>query len=366
MKKNGFAALAAITVIVTAHGEETISPPADAALIYQMTLSDEGLSGPGAALILNALPDAQFVLVGEEHGFADAPLLAKAIARAGREYGLVHHVVETGPLAEAWASDILMEKGADGLAQKLQGRPLSIPFLSMRQDAELALYFLEHARRKSDAVWGVDQEFVGSTLIHFETLAQIAKSKIARDMAEGLLTAEREAFASGNQGALFMLTADADKFNALRTAFLPEKHAARIIKSLEESASIYQLYGQGLNYASNTERVALMRKQFIEQYRSQKRDAPRALFKFGANHMSLGTTYLNTFDLGSLTEGIASGQRPECITGLSICRLKAGIRKFSRRPMDGLVFPIIGPTISLSYSLRWALKNMTFQQITSP
>ena len=46
------------------------------------------LTGEGADLILSELPDAQFILVGEDHGFADPPEIALALARDAAKHGV--------------------------------------------------------------------------------------------------------------------------------------------------------------------------------------------------------------------------------------------------------------------------------------
>ncbi|MFP3945025.1 MAG: hypothetical protein ACLFWF_14100 [Alphaproteobacteria bacterium] len=315
---SAIAATGAVLFVTSASAQDDAgkkSPAIEPPALYEMKLTDGRLTGPGAKLIRARLPKAQFVLVGEEHGFAAGPRLAQALARAGREHGLVHHVVETGPVSEEWATEILNQGGWPALGRALKDRPLALPFLSMREDAELARYFLANAPSDADVLWGVDQEFIGSPLLHFETLAGIAPDEEAKELAETLLAAERKAFADGKQDALFLFSAGEQDFAELRSAFGESRESAEIIDALEESAAIYQAFGQGKNYASNAERIELIRSQFLEAYREAPGEAPRVLFKMGAIHLGRGTTFLNTFDLGSLTEGIAAAN------GLDVLRV---------------------------------------------
>ncbi len=274
--------------------------------VHQMRLEDGALTGPGADLILADIPSAQFILVGEDHGFADPPEIALALAKAARPHGLVNHVVEIGPLTDEWVEPRLNNGGPDALATALAGRPLAIPFLGMREDAALADYFLKNAPRRRDVLWGVDQEFIGATLIWLERLEAIAKTDAARKLAADALAAERAAFAKGDFGAMFMFAAAPETFAAMRAAFAGDREAASVIDALDESAAIYRAYNAGKNYASNADRIAYIRREFLRQYGAAKGPAPRALFKMGAIHLGLGTTFLSTFDLGALTEGIAA------------------------------------------------------------
>jgi len=282
------------------------SAAAQTASTFGMRLEDGALVGPGAELLIADIPSAQFILVGEDHGFADPPEIALALAQAARPYGVVNHVAEIGPLTDEWAEALLVKGGADALAGALKGRPLAVPFLGMREDAKLAGYFLKNAPRKSDVLWGVDQEFIGSPLIWLEELKARAKTDAALKLAGDALAREREAFAKGDFGAMFMVTATPEKFSSLRSAFAGDEKAAAIIRALDESADIYRSYNSGKNYASNADRIAYIRREFLRQYHAAKGPAPRALLKMGAIHLGLGTTMLSTFDLGALTEGIAA------------------------------------------------------------
>src|SRR6478735_6149052 len=47
-----------------------------------LTISRDGLSGPGAATLLTPARAAQFILVGEDHGFAETPEFVEALRRS--------------------------------------------------------------------------------------------------------------------------------------------------------------------------------------------------------------------------------------------------------------------------------------------
>ncbi|MFC2951000.1 hypothetical protein ACFOOP_03620 [Marinicaulis aureus] len=293
------AALAA-AIAAPAAAQETETP--NAATAAPMSVTAAGLEGPGAALILERLPDAQFILVGEDHGFAGSPQITRALADAARGGGVIHHVVEIGPISADWVSGVLKRDGVDGLAAALEGKPLAAPFLNMREDADLAASILENG----GDLWGVDQEFIGSPLLHLQTLLDRARGDTAKARLAELLANETEAFATGNQDAMFMFIATPEVFAELESFFTRDKTALALIEALRESADVYQAFARGENYISNVDRVALIRRQFLDAYGSARGRAPRAIFKMGANHLGLGTTFLNTFDIGSLVEGVAA------------------------------------------------------------
>lgn len=271
-----------------------------------MSLVDGRLQGAGAEVLRAELPGAQFILFGEDHGFADSPEIALALAREARELGVVHHAMEIGPQSDAVLTGLLKAGGEADLAAFLEGRPLAIPFASMAEDARLADYFVDEALDEADPIWGLDQEFIGAPLLHLQTLVAAAPSPEAAALAKSWLDADRKAFADGNMGAMMMLTATPEDFDALTLAFAGQPASLNLIKGLAESAEIYALYSTGANYASNATRVALIRRNLLAAYSAAPETAPRALFKFGASHLARGTGPLNTFDLGSTLEGIAA------------------------------------------------------------
>ncbi|MBI1399102.1 hypothetical protein [Hyphomonas sp.] len=271
-----------------------------------MTFVEGRLEGEGAQLLRAELPGAQFILFGEDHGFADSPEIALALAREARAFGVVHHAMEIGPQSDAVLTDLLRIGGNTELAAFLENRPLAIPFVNMAEDARLADYFVDEAEDGIDPVRGLDQEFVGAPLVHLQTLSAAAPTHEAASLTQAWRDADHNAFAEGRLDAIMMLTATPEDFEALSRAYADLPGALGLIKDLAESAEIYALYSSGDNYASNATRVSLMRRHLLEALEATPEPAPRVLFKFGANHLARGTGPLNTFDLGSLTEGIAA------------------------------------------------------------
>jgi hypothetical protein len=277
----------------------------DTVTIAPMTLSfDEGgLSGEGAATLREAMDGAQFVLLGEDHGYADSPRLLGALAAETKRYGFEDYAIEVGPKSVDWALDYLRKGGVDALGAAFQGRPVALPFLNLREEADAAALFTAPGQ-----LWGVDQEFLGAPLVLLPGLAD-ARSGPAREAIDSVLAAERAAFAARDFGAGMMVGDGADRFAALHEALAGDAEALDVLHSLERSARIYGYYSQGRGLDNNFERVALMRENFLRAYaaaKARKGAPPRVLMKFGAVHLSRSTTPMSTFDLGMLVEGMAA------------------------------------------------------------
>src|SRR5689334_12648105 len=68
---------------------------------YTLEVHGTELGGTGAELLKNEIEKAQFILYGEDHGFADSPIVLRAIAKMARPIGFTHLVIEVGPLSTA-------------------------------------------------------------------------------------------------------------------------------------------------------------------------------------------------------------------------------------------------------------------------
>src|SRR3954462_10273912 len=103
--------VASIALMLSAFETQAAPPPQTLGL----ETKDGKLAGPGAELIRGELAKAQFILFGEDHGFADSPIVLRAIAREARQLGFKYHVVEVGPLSTRMIRDTLTRDGVPGL-----------------------------------------------------------------------------------------------------------------------------------------------------------------------------------------------------------------------------------------------------------
>jgi hypothetical protein len=331
---NFLSALALLALLQSAHADESAPspPPAPAPTTYALTVSDGKLGGPGSQVLRSQLPNAQFILFGEDHGFADSPILLRAIAQEARPLGFKYHVVEVGPLSVQMIRDTLKHAGVDGVHKLVHETPLGIPFLSLKDDLLLASDFQGQDAKGAPYLWGVDQEFIGSPPFHLKRLVAIAPNDAARAAAQKLLDAEIAAAATAaQQDFLLVRYTDAD-FDALAAQFKGNAEAERIIAELKESAAVYQLWMHGKNYENNARRARLLAKNFLTAYNAAADKEPRVVFKMGIEHLTLGTTSINTIDLGTLATEMA---RIHGKTALRIAFLPTGGHNLAFRPQPG-------------------------------
>lgn len=299
---------------------------------FALTVTDGKMSGPGAEILRAELPKAQFILYGEDHGFADSPIVLRAIAHEARPFGFKYHAVEVGPVSVAIIRSALKKDGIDGVHKLVDDVPLGFPFLSLKDDALLASDYLGEDAKGTPYLWGLDQEFIGSPGLHLKRLVAIAPNDGARATAQKLLAEEQDAAAKGDQGKLLLVhTSDAD-FDALSGQFKGNAEALNIIGEMKESAAIYQLWMHDRNYENNARRARLLAKNFLADYHAAAEREPKVIFKMGVEHTGLGTTSINTVDLGTLASKIAQENGK---TALRIMFLPAGGHNLTFAPKPG-------------------------------
>jgi hypothetical protein len=290
-------------VACAAHAED--SPLAAALKAHRMTLRLDGgkLTGAGADFLLDEGRRSQFFLIGEDHGGAESSRFALAVFQALEPAGYHHIAVEAGPIT---AKRLHSLGSVEAIGRLNVAHPFALPFFNWREEAEFLV------GTKAD-VWGLDQEFVLSPAIHLERLAELAATPEAKKAVAAWVTrnvtANREMTEQHNPGAVLMMAAKPEEFEALAAVFPKGGEAARIIGELRESAAIYQLWAGDHNYDSNLTRSQLMKRHFREYYDravANGEKQPRVLLKFGMFHMMRGRSFTNVHDLGSMLPELAT------------------------------------------------------------
>ena len=267
-----------------------------------------GMSGGGGERLRAELGNAQFVALGEDHGFADAPLLARALAAEMKSFGEpVFHAAEIGPFTAKWLQQQFGNKGKKiglrSVADAMQGKGAAMPFTSNLEDSMLAADFFDKGGKSR--LWGIDQEFMGAPMILLDGLAARSRDPALHKMLVEISDADQKALAKLDFGTAWLGKVRRDDMEVIANGFRDDHEALLLIEALADSAEIYQLNNQGAYQASNEYRSALMQGYFLDRYRKAGR-SPHVLLKMGAYHLGRGTTPVGIYDLGSLLPGLAA------------------------------------------------------------
>ena len=118
----------------------------------------------------------------------------------------------------------------------------------------------------------------------------------------------------------------------------PGTRAARLLQSLATSAEIFGYYrrasaGEYVGLYNNTVREAVMKANFLEQYRGAAIGGtlPKAMLKFGSNHLYHGKNPTQAFPIGNLAYELAIANGAEAY-GLYVISLGPGYRSYADYP----------------------------------
>jgi hypothetical protein len=265
---------------------------------HALAFEDGTLSGPGAELLAREMTSAQFFLIGEQHATATIAEVSTALHRQAAEMGYAYSAVEIGPHS-AREVERIVRTGTGRLAATLRGPTLdfSVPFLFWAEEAVLAEQMVSRSPSGSEAIWGLDQEFIGSLRLLMPRL-----EALARTPAQRRAVADLRARSDAEPMALGRMPADA--LAPLSAAFGTRGEGASLVADLTLSNRIYGPFtGRGgSGFEANTLRETYMKRNFLTRFAAaEARDGrpPRVFLKFGANHMMRGLSTTNVPALGN-------------------------------------------------------------------
>ena len=276
-------------------------------------LNNAQLQGPGAEFLRETAAAGQFFLIGEDHGMAELPQFTAALYHLLSPAGYTYFATETGPYTAALLQDMAQRTGfLQDLRDTLTRYPWSIPFYTMREEAEMLQSIMGDRRPKVPVIWGLDQEFIGAPRLLLPGLLEQAADDRGRAVLQGYADRATAGFwktiQEKNPSHILFYRIAADDFTQWRAALGQDREAHRLVDELEESWEIYHRYFTRQGYASNRQRAELMKRHFREYYQEAKsrEKHPKVVFKFGANHMYRGANGLNVFDIGNFVSELAS------------------------------------------------------------
>ena len=282
-----------------------------------ISVEDGKLAGPGGDAVRAAIADAQFVLLGEDHGIAQIPQFDAAICSDLAPHGFHRLELEISPsVAPAVEKFARAQDGAAQFAAFDKRYPDTIAFYTWREEFEF-LQRCENASKQGYEIRGLDQDFMGDSTYVLTRISGMKLGAETRKAIEQLLAedkaARQAAEKSGNPFDLFLLAAKQAELDQVKDLLRRKgpAEAQSLFDALLTSRDIYSKFQSGEGYASNRERAMLMKKLFRTDYiEAQASDAaaPKVLFKFGAYHLGRGMNVLHSSEIGDYVSELAEGR----------------------------------------------------------
>ncbi len=277
-----------------------------------LRVDSDGLHGAGAAVLGDAVRQARYVLIGEDHLSREIPLFTTGICRLMVPDGLDAFAVEVGPEAARVVNGALrradrLDRGADFM----RSHPDAFAFQNGRDESNMAAACARLAG-PDFVLWGLDQEFFGATGYLFEQMLSARPGPQAKAAIEQLAREDRaatqKALGSGSPGDLFLYTVSDHALHDAELAIARDggQRAQELFGALLETRAIY--LGQNTDgFASNGRRARLMKRTLVH-YLTKRSHPARVLFKFGDVHMAKGVNGLGQRDIGNFVAERAEGE----------------------------------------------------------
>ena len=276
-----------------------------------LTVRPEGFSGPGAAILSEAIGASRYVLIGESHFSREIPAFTTNVCRLMAPGGLTAMVVETGPEAAGAVNARLRAPDREQrISDFMNAHPDAMAFLNGRDEGRTAADCAGVAG-PDFKLWGLDQEFFGVSGYLFEQMLAAGPGPLARAQIEALAQQERTAMqaalASGSPMDLFLFKVTDATLDQAGTAIDQDggDRAKALFAALRETRAIYQA-SQSRRGDPNGRRARLMKRTLAVHFA----EAPQArlLMKFGAYHVYKGYNPLGQRDLGNFVAEHADGE----------------------------------------------------------
>ncbi|WP_135392648.1 hypothetical protein [Hymenobacter metallicola] len=269
---------------------------------FAMSPSGAQFSGPGWDRLQQDLQQSPLVLLGEDHGMAQIPTFAAAVAR---ELKPALYIAE---IDQYQAQDLSRLAAQPGLPTAFNRQhPMGLTFYSWAEEFELA----RALRAQRVPIIGIDQVSLMATGSLFERMAAQAQGKAAKAYLQSRVAPyqaqDRRALVEGTSHySIYQRPASLDSLRAITSQESPA--VQQMVRDFVLSSTIYTLYAtQGLK--SHQMRINLMKRNLLESLRPYDKPGqplPKMLFKFGAAHTARGMSLTGgVFDIGSLALNLA-------------------------------------------------------------
>ncbi len=280
---------------------------------YPVTLDHGVLAGKGADILKQAIDDATFVMLGEDHGIEQIPAFDAAVCAELAPKGFHRVALEVGPsVADTLASAASDPKRGAQQVKAFDARyPESIAFYTWREDFAFLSSCAKAITAEKSAleIWGVDQELMGTSQLLLDRILATELDADTRKAIEALAAEAKDdrvaAKKTNDFGKLFMISADQKALDAAAQLLAAHgsKAAQAIFASLLASRAIYQGQMSSQPYESNRTRAQLMKDQFfgaLSAAASKDKAMPKVIVKLGAWHLYRGLNPLHGSELGNL------------------------------------------------------------------
>ena len=267
---------------------------------YPLSVSGAQLSGAGWDRLRAAVQKSQFVLLGEDHGLAQVPQFAAAIAQVLKP---AVFVAEIDPYVAQTLTRLAAQPGLP--TAYLRRYPEALCFFDLAEEYEL----VRTLRAQRVQLVGLDQVFCTTSAPFYTQLAGLVKNATTKAYLQRrakAFEAQNQQYEKLGQDDYVMTTQPQSAVDSL--LLVTEKESPAAQEMARDYATSYAIYKTQAHQA----RVRLMKHNLLQALRPYQTAAglaaPKMLFKFGSNHLARGlsqTVKGEFYDVGNLVQNLA-------------------------------------------------------------
>ncbi len=283
---------------------------------YDLTVTNDRLSGAGLNFLMETSSDTQFFAVAEPHNAKQVPEITSMLFKALHERnGFDYLALEQDPVMTRMVSAKPVVGKRNYVVSLANQYPNAFTF-STDQELEMIAQAGSVSKGKGNRIWGVDQAFGALHILN--KLKEIAPNTEARNRTLQLIEIVKEFETKRFENGKRYLTPDIPKTEDLKNLmqlYKPKKdsEAEFLITQLLTSIRIYEnnhLAGKGrlTGYESNYGREENMKSLFMHGYRQAQAAGdrmPKVLLKLGHMHLIRGRNWVTLLSLGNFISEFA-------------------------------------------------------------
>ena len=248
-------------------------------------------AGSGWEKIIKKAKISTDVLIGEDHFTNEIPYFTSALAG---QIKFDNFFCEIDPFTASILQEKIKTLPAPALAKYVNEFGNTFSFYAFGPEFDL----LKQFTKSNTKIQGTDQILLIGDRVICNELQKNTKNPRAKKIYQLMASNSKlyfDNFLKDQSRPFYLLTEDFEK-NINELASLPlSKREIKIIDALRLSAKIYKSQSHHL-------RIQLMKNQLMNKYAEW--NGKRNLFKYGANHMAKGESFLDVYDIGNLVSSI--------------------------------------------------------------
>lgn len=255
------------------------------------TKANNTFEGPGWEKIVKRLALSNDVLIGEDHFTNEIPYFTSAIAAKVR---FDNFFGEIDPFTASILQQKIKTLSADALKDYINTYGNTFSFYSYI--SELAL--LDQFKQSNTNFFGTDQILLVGDRVICSELQKTTKNPAAKKIYQTIATNSKlyfDLFLKDQSKPFYLLSDDFSKKMDTLAKLKLSKEEEKIIDKFKLSAKIYKKQDHKL-------RIQLMKDQLMNVYGQWQ--GKRNLFKYGANHLAKGESFLEIYDIGNLVNNL--------------------------------------------------------------